>query len=58
MEERVNQSAPPVEVVDIQFRPGQKVYFFDRISHIYIPPRLKSEIKERAVGSADKRCDA
>ena len=29
MEERVNQSAPPVEVVDIQFRPGQKVYFFD-----------------------------
>ena len=29
MEERVNQAAPPVEVVDIQFRPGQKVYFFD-----------------------------
>ena len=29
MEELVNQSAPPVEVVDIQFRPGQKVYFFD-----------------------------
>ena len=31
MEEIINTSAPEekVEVVDIQFRPGQKVYFFD-----------------------------
>ena len=31
MEEIINKSAPAetVEVVDIQFRPGQKIYFFD-----------------------------
>ena len=29
MEERNNELPELVEVVDIQFRPGQKVYFFD-----------------------------
>ena len=29
MEENLKHSEAPVEVVDIQFRPGQKVYFFD-----------------------------
>ena len=29
MEEILNKPDAPVEVVDIQFRPGQKVYFFD-----------------------------
>ena len=29
MEEILNKPEGPVEVVDIQFRPGQKVYFFD-----------------------------
>ena len=29
MEEQINIPTEPVEVVDIQFRPGQKVYYFD-----------------------------
>jgi len=29
MEETMNLPQEPVEVVDIQFRPGQKIYFFD-----------------------------
>ncbi len=33
MEEQIN--AEPVEVVDVQFRPGQKVYFFDPAGAVY-----------------------
>ena len=29
MEEQMNLTPEPVEVVDIQFRPGQKIYYFD-----------------------------
>ena len=36
MEEEILQKPEgPVEVVDIQFRPGQKVYFFDPAGHTY-----------------------
>ena len=37
MEEIVNTPAERVEVVDIQFRPGQKVYFFDPAGAQYHP---------------------
>ncbi len=35
MEEIVNTPVERVEVVDIQFRPGQKVYFFDPAGAVY-----------------------
>ena len=37
MEENLHQPQPDVEVVDIQFRPGQKVYFFDPNGAVYAP---------------------
>ena len=37
MEEIVNNPAETVEVVDIQFRPGQKVYYFDPAGAAYRP---------------------
>ena len=37
MEEIINTAAEQVEVVDIQFRPGQKVYFFDPAGGTYRP---------------------
>ena len=35
MEEILKKPEGPVEVVDIQFRPGQKVYFFDPAGKTY-----------------------
>lgn len=35
MENRNNANNAPVAVVDIQFRPGQKVYFFDPVGKTY-----------------------
>ena len=37
MEETMNLPQEDVEVVDIQFRPGQKIYFFDPDGHTYAP---------------------
>ena len=37
MEETKNLPEQPVEVVDIQFRPGQKIYFFDPDGVTYAP---------------------
>ena len=39
MEENITLMEPdaPVEVVDIQFRPGQKVYFFDPDGSVFRP---------------------
>ena len=37
MEEIINNPEERVEVVDIQFRPGQKVYFFDPAGAVYRP---------------------
>ena len=37
MEETKNLPEQPVEVVDIQFRPGQKIYFFDPDGVAYAP---------------------
>ena len=37
MEEMMKTPAEQVQVVDIQFRPGQKVYFFDPAGEEYVP---------------------
>ena len=37
MEENMNLSLEEVEVVDIQFRPGQKIYYFDPDGAAYFP---------------------
>ena len=37
MEEITQLPVTDVEVVDIQFRPGQKIYFFDPDGKQYVP---------------------
>ena len=38
MEEILNETVPEkVEVVDIQFRPGQKIYYFDPAGLTLVP---------------------
>ena len=37
MEEQITPTPERMEVVDIQFRPGQKVYFFDPAGHTLKP---------------------
>ena len=37
MEEILNLPQEDVEVVDIQFRPGQKIYYFDPDGSVYNP---------------------
>ena len=65
MEEILNETVPEkVEVVDIQFRPGQKVYYFDpqdfkleRGMHVIVETSLGEEYAEVVIGNREMEDD-